>query len=159
MPAEGVDNIVGSLYYSSVPLAGALVSLLLSTDIRQLLVIGAVIVCLGKQNLTGIIYRGVGGEVLAEANLSLQILPVVDEEEIYEIVDQVISIIQGTNLPYVVGPMETTVEGNIDELLALVKKSLQICTAAGAPRVVAVVKIDYKPAGVTIDEKISKYRQ
>ena len=96
---------------------------------------------------------------MAEANLSLQILPVVDEEEIYGIVDQVIRIIQETNLPYVVGPMETTVEGNIDELLALVKKSLQICTAAGAPRVVAVVKIDYKPAGVTIDEKISKYRQ
>jgi uncharacterized protein YqgV (UPF0045/DUF77 family) len=100
-----------------------------------------------------------GGEVLAEANLSLQILPVVDEEEIYGIVDQVIRIIQDTNLPYVVGPMETTVEGDIDELLALVKKSLQVCTDAGAPRVAAVVKIDYKPAGVTIDEKISKYRQ
>jgi Uncharacterized conserved protein len=96
---------------------------------------------------------------MAEANLSLQILPVVEEERIYEIVDKVIKIIQGARLNYVVGPMETTIEGDLDTLLALVKKSLEICKEADVPRVAAVVKIDYKPAGVTIDEKIGKYRQ
>lgn len=95
---------------------------------------------------------------MAEANLSLQILPVVAEEEIYGIVDQVIHLIQQSQLNYVVGPMETTVEGDLDKLLELVKKSLEICTEAGADRVIAVVKIDYKPGGVTIDEKIGKYR-
>lgn len=95
---------------------------------------------------------------MAEANLSLQILPVVEEEQIYGIVDRVIKLIQDSNLNYVVGPMETTVEGDIDRLLQLVREALEICSDAGAPRVIAVVKIDYKPAGVTIDEKISKYR-
>lgn len=92
------------------------------------------------------------------ANLSLQILPVVEEENIYSIVDQVIGMIQDSGLDYVVGPMETTVEGELETLLGLVKEALNICIEAGAPRALAVVKIDYKPLGVTIDEKISKYR-
>jgi len=95
---------------------------------------------------------------MAEANLSLQILPVVEEDKIYPIVDKVIKVIQDSQLKYIVGPMETTVEGDVDALLSLVKKSLEVCKEAGVPRAVAVVKIDYKPTGVTMDEKISKYR-
>jgi len=98
-----------------------------------------------------------GDVVMAQANLSLQILPVVAEDEIYGIVDQVIKLINDSQLKYVVGPMETTVEGDLDDLLDLVKRSLELCTEAGAERVIAVVKIDYKPGGVTIDEKIGKY--
>ena len=96
---------------------------------------------------------------MAEANLSLQILPVVEEDKIYGIVDKVIKVIQDSRLKYIVGPMETTIEGDIDTLLGLVKKSLEVCKDAKVPRAVAVVKIDYKPAGVTMDEKIGKYRQ
>ena len=96
---------------------------------------------------------------MPDTNLSLQILPVVAEEEIYGIVDQVIQHIQQTGLKYVVGPMETTVEGDLDTLLQIVKEALAICSTAGVERVIAVVKIDYKPDGVTIDEKIGKYRQ
>jgi uncharacterized protein YqgV (UPF0045/DUF77 family) len=96
---------------------------------------------------------------MAEANLSLQILPVVAEDQIYTVVDQVIDLIAASGLKYIVGPMETTIEGDVDSLLGLVKKSLEVCKNAGVPRVAAVVKIDYKPDGVTIDEKISKYRQ
>ena len=95
---------------------------------------------------------------MAEANLSLQILPVVEEDHLYALVDKVIQLIRDSGLKYVVGPMETTIEGDIDTLLGLVKKSLQVCKEAGVPRAVAVVKIDYKPSGVTIDEKINKYR-
>jgi len=95
---------------------------------------------------------------MAEANLSLQIIPVVEEDRIYAIVDKVIKVIQESHLKYIVGPMETTIEGDVDTLLSLVKKSLEVCKEAGVPRAVAVVKIDYKPTGVTMDEKISKYR-
>lgn len=91
------------------------------------------------------------------ANLSLQILPVVPEEELYSVVDQVIVMIQNSGLKYIIGPMETTIEGDLDILLELVKKAQDICVKAGANRVVSVVKIDYSPDGVTIDEKIAKY--
>lgn len=95
---------------------------------------------------------------MPEANLSLQILPIVEEERVYPLVDQVIELIQSSGLNYQVGPLETTMEGDLDTLLDLVKKAQEICIQAGAPRVVSVIKIDYKPDGVTMDEKTQKYR-
>lgn len=95
---------------------------------------------------------------MAKVNLSLQVLPVVPDSEIYNVVDKVIEMIGKTGLAYVVGPFETSIEGELDELLEIVKKAQLICTDLGAERVVSIVKIDYKKEGVTIDEKISKYR-
>lgn len=95
---------------------------------------------------------------MANTNLSLQVLPRGPDEQIYGVVDQVIAMIQASGLNHVVGPMETTIEGDLDELLELVRQAQQVCVDAGANRVMSVVKIDYKPDGVTIDEKIGKYR-
>jgi len=93
-----------------------------------------------------------------QINVSLQILPVVEEEHIYEVVDQVIRYIDSTGVKYVVGPMETTMEGSFDDLMNIVKEANEICFRKGIARVVSVVKIDAKREGVTIDEKISPYR-
>jgi uncharacterized protein YqgV (UPF0045/DUF77 family) len=95
---------------------------------------------------------------LPNANLSLQILPMVSQDQVYSVVDKVINLIQVSGLPHVVGPMETTLEGDLDNLLDLVKKAQQACVEAGANRIVSIIKIDYSPDGVTINEKISKYR-
>lgn len=92
-------------------------------------------------------------------NVSLQVLPAVPEERIYPVVDKVIELIQASGVKYEVGPMETTMEGELDLLLDIVKKAQEVCTKEGAPRVVSVVKIDYKPAGVTMAEKVGKYRR
>lgn len=91
-------------------------------------------------------------------NVSLQVLPTVPEEKIYPVVDKVIEYIDSTGVKYEVGPMETTMEGDFDLLLEIVKKSQEICIKEGAPRICSVVKIDYKAKGVTMDEKIYKYR-
>lgn len=90
-------------------------------------------------------------------NVSLQVLPVVEEEMIYPVVDKVIDYIKSTGVKYFVSPMETTMEGDIDILLNIVKKAQDICVKEGAKRVISIVKIDYKPDGVTIDEKMNKY--
>lgn len=92
-------------------------------------------------------------------NLSLQILPVVKEEDIYPVVDKVIEYIQSKGVKYEVGSMETTMEGDMDTLLSIVKEAQNICVNEGAKRVISVVKIDYKPNGVTMDEKTYKYRK
>lgn len=94
---------------------------------------------------------------MALSNLSLQILPIVPDNEVYSVVDEVISLIKASNLKYVVGPMETTIEGELDVLLEIVKKAQAVCVKAGAERVISIVKIDYKTGGVTIDEKTAKY--
>lgn len=95
---------------------------------------------------------------MAHVNLSLQVIPRVPDERIYPVVDTVIHMIQQTGLKYEMGPMETTVEGELDELLEIVKKAQELCVKEGATRVLSVIKIDYKPEGVTMDEKIKKYR-
>jgi len=95
---------------------------------------------------------------MAVANVSLQVLPVVPEEKIYPVVDRVIEFIKRSGVKYIVGPMETTMEGDLDILLDIVRKAQDICINEGGGRVVTIVKIDYKPEGVTMDEKIYKYR-
>lgn len=92
-------------------------------------------------------------------NVSLQILPVVEEERIYPVVDKVIEYIDSCGVKYEVGPMETTMEGDLDKLMEIVKKAQDICVKEGAARVVSIVKIDYKPEGVTINEKTYKYKK
>jgi len=91
-------------------------------------------------------------------NVSLQVLPVVPGGRVYPVVDKVIELIRNSGVKYLVGPMETTMEGEFDTLMEIVKKAQTVCCEAGASRVVSVVKIDYKPEGVTIEEKIGKYR-
>ncbi len=91
-------------------------------------------------------------------NVSLQVVPIVEQKDVYPIVDRVIDLIAASGVKYTVGPMETTMEGPLDELLDIVKKAQGICTTAGAERIISVVKIDYSTRGVTIDEKVGKYK-
>jgi len=84
--------------------------------------------------------------------------PVCFDVSFLSVVDKVIDLIAKSGVKYEVGPMETTMEGDIDTLLEIVKKAQEICISEGASRVLSVVKIDYKKEGVTMDEKISKYR-
>jgi len=95
---------------------------------------------------------------MPRVNVSLQVIPNVPEEQIYPVVDKVIEMIDKSGVKYEVGPMETTMEGELDILMEIVKKAQKICVAEGANRVISIVKIDYKEEGVTMDEKISKYR-
>lgn len=81
------------------------------------------------------------------------------DEKLYPTVDKVIELIKNSGVKYIVGPMETTMEGELDELLEIVKKAQKVCTDAGAKRVVSVVKIDYSTEGVTMDEKVGKYQK
>ncbi|MDI9514832.1 MAG: thiamine-binding protein [Clostridiaceae bacterium] len=92
-------------------------------------------------------------------NVSLQVLPSVAQENIYPVVDKVIELIRDSGVKYIVGPMETTMEGEFDTLMEIVKKAQTVCCEAGARRVISVVKIDYRPEGVTIEEKIGKYQK
>jgi uncharacterized protein YqgV (UPF0045/DUF77 family) len=49
-------------------------------------------------------------------------------------------------------------EGDLEQMLNLVRKAQDICVEAGAGRVVSIIKIDYSPNGVSIDEKLSPYQ-
>ena len=95
---------------------------------------------------------------MANANVSIQVLPSVSEEYVYGVVDQVIQMIHNSGVKYEVGPLETTMEGDLDELLEIVKEAQKVCIQAGVGNVMSVVKIQYRPEGVSMDEKVAKHR-
>lgn len=91
-------------------------------------------------------------------NVSLQVIPKVPDEDVYDVVDAVIAHIDATGLPYEVGPMETTIEGELSQLLQIVEAAQEICVTRGATRVLSMVKIDYRPGGITMAEKTGRHR-
>ena len=92
-------------------------------------------------------------------SIAIQVLPDVEGEEIIRVVDEVIAYIKSTGLNTYVGPFETTVEGDFDTLMEIVKQCQLICIKAGAPSVMSYVKIAYNPnSGVwSIDKKVTKH--
>lgn len=92
-------------------------------------------------------------------NVELQVLPRVNEERLYDVVDEVIKYIDNSGVKYEVGPMGTTMEGEFDDLMDIVKEAQNICVREGSSRILSVVKIDYRPEGVTMNEKVGKYRK
>jgi uncharacterized protein (TIGR00106 family) len=91
-------------------------------------------------------------------HVSLQVLPRAEGAELYDVVDRAIEAIQASGVPYEVGAMETTMEGDYDRLMAVAKEAQEACMAAGADRVVALIKVDWKRGGLSFDEKVGKYR-
>jgi len=95
-----------------------------------------------------------------ECSVAIQVLPKAEGDEILRVVDKVIEYINSTGLKYFVGPFETTVEGDFDTLMTMIKECQLICIREGAPQVMSYVKIVYCPGGGiwSIDEKTSKYK-
>lgn len=96
------------------------------------------------------------------ASVAIQVLPKVDtDDEVIRIVDEVIEYIKSTGYSYYVGPFETTIEGEYDALMDIVKECQHIAIRAGAPSVASYVKVSYKPQGdiLTIEKKVTKHHQ
>ncbi|MGD9569076.1 MAG: MTH1187 family thiamine-binding protein [Sedimentibacter sp.] len=97
-----------------------------------------------------------------EASVAIQVLPNVGStDEVIRIVDEVIDYIKSTGLNYYVGPFETTIEGDYEQLMDIVKNCQLIVVKAGAPSVSTYVKIFFNPNGgvLTIDQKVTKHHQ
>ena len=96
------------------------------------------------------------------ASVAIQVLPKVNsDEEVIRIVDEVIAYIKSTGLNYFVGPCETSIEGDYDELMDIVKECQKIAVRAGAKSASAYVKINYRPEGdvFTIEKKVTKHHE
>ena len=96
------------------------------------------------------------------ANVAIQVLPHVDtDEEVVRIVDEVIAYIKSTGLHYYVGPCETAIEGEYEELMEIIKNCQYIAIKAGCPKVASYVKISFAPEGgvLTIDQKVTKHHK
>ncbi len=96
------------------------------------------------------------------ASVAIQVLPKVDsDEEVIRVVDAVIDYIKSTGYSYYVGPCETSIEGEYDELMEIIKECQKVAVRAGAESVSAYVKINYRPEGevLSIEKKVTKHHK
>ncbi|KAB8143719.1 thiamine-binding protein [Chloroflexia bacterium SDU3-3] len=96
---------------------------------------------------------------MATITVSLKVLPggLVGKAEVYAAVDRAIAVVQASGLVHLVGPSETTIEGEYDEVMAVVKQA-QLAALDAAPRIFTQIGVDWNPQGTSIDEKLEKYR-
>lgn len=98
---------------------------------------------------------------MVNSSVAIQILPKTDNDrELIRIVDEVIAYIKSFKLNTVVGPFETVIEGEYDQLMEIVKGCNEIAIKAGAPSLISYIKIAYQPNGgiLSIAEKTEKHR-
>jgi uncharacterized protein (TIGR00106 family) len=94
---------------------------------------------------------------MSSITVSFQVIPICDDP--YPVVDKAIDVVDRSGVKYEVGPHETTMEGELDDLLKVVKAGHRACFEAGAQRVITFVKIVDVVGGTTIDDKVAKYRE
>lgn len=96
---------------------------------------------------------------MANALLSIQIIPKTKNgENVIPYVDEAISIIERSGVKYQVNPLETTMEGDLTELFAIVEKMNQRMIEFGSPNVISQIKVLYQPNGASMDQLTEKYR-
>lgn len=95
---------------------------------------------------------------MTQALLSIQILPKTkDGEDSIPYVDRAIEIIKESGVSYRVGPLETTMEGEFDELLAIVKKMNEAMFEIGSPSVMSQIKLLVGGPHASMAKLLEKY--
>ena len=79
---------------------------------------------------------------MPKASVSLQIVAQTDMKEAYRIVDLVLDMLRSEkDISYVVGPMDTVIEGDLAHVLSLVRRAIQIGHGEGVSSVLSILKI------------------
>lgn len=74
--------------------------------------------------------------------MSIQILPTHPQSrDGYKYISEAIEIIEDSGLTHFVGPLETTIEGTMDQLFNLVKKMNNYLADEGCDRVISNIKL------------------
>jgi uncharacterized protein YqgV (UPF0045/DUF77 family) len=89
--------------------------------------------------------------------VGVQVLPLCDDP--YPIVDRAIAAIKATGIKHQVCPMETVLEGTLDECLAAARAAHEACFEGSVRKALTYIKISDGVEGSTIDDKMAKYRE
>ncbi|MGO4500616.1 MTH1187 family thiamine-binding protein [Paenibacillus sp. 2RAB27] len=96
---------------------------------------------------------------MANALVSIQIIPkTVNGEDVIPYVDRAIEVIANSGVKYFVSPLETTMEGELDQLLLIIQDMNTAMIDMGSPNVISQVKIYFNPSGASMDKLTEKYR-
>ncbi|WNS41844.1 MTH1187 family thiamine-binding protein [Paenibacillus sp. MMS20-IR301] len=96
---------------------------------------------------------------MANTLLSIQVIPKTpNNEDSIPYVDTAIEVIQQSGVKHQVNPLETTMEGELTELLEVVRQMHEALIAKGSPSVISQIKIAHNPGGISMDKLTEKYR-
>lgn len=96
---------------------------------------------------------------MANALVSIQIIPKTKNgEDTIPYIDAAIKVITESGVKYQVNPLETTMEGDLTELLMIVEKMNKKMIELNCPSVISQIKVFYNPDGVSMDQLTEKYR-
>ncbi|UOQ86424.1 MTH1187 family thiamine-binding protein [Gracilibacillus salinarum] len=97
---------------------------------------------------------------MAEALVSVQMIPkTLNGEDSIPYVDEAIAVIDQSGVNYHVGPLETTMEGELSELFAVIEKMNQRMHQLNCPSVISQVKIySRQDRKASMTELTKKYR-
>jgi len=96
---------------------------------------------------------------MANALVSIQIIPKTKNgEDTIPYIDEAIKVIASSGVKYQVHPLETTMEGDLTELLMIVEKMNEKMIDLDCPSVISQIKVFYNPDGVSMDQLTEKYR-
>lgn len=87
--------------------------------------------------------------------VSLKIMPGGNsQEEVYSLVNQSIGMINASGLHYIVGPSETTIEGEYKQIFQLIEKIHEHLLNNGVRQLGMIIMTDYNQEGTYIDGKL-----
>lgn len=90
--------------------------------------------------------------------LSIQIIPKTKNgEDVIPYVDEAIRIIDESGVKYEVHPLETTMEGELGQLLKIIADMNERMIEIGSRNVISQIKILYQPTGITMNDLTEKY--
>jgi uncharacterized protein (TIGR00106 family) len=96
---------------------------------------------------------------MANALISVQIIPKTKNgENVIPYVDEAIKVIQESGVKYEVHPLETTMEGDMDELFQVISKMNKKMIEIGSSNVITQIKVLYQPQGITMEDLTGNYR-
>ncbi|AHV95252.1 MULTISPECIES: thiamine-binding protein [Paenibacillus] len=96
---------------------------------------------------------------MASTLLSIQVIPKTPGgEDVIPYVDKAIEVIQRSGVKHQVNALETTMEGELADLLEIVREMQEALIEAGCPSVISQVKIAHNPGGISMDKLTEKYR-
>lgn len=96
---------------------------------------------------------------MANTLISVQIIPAVPHDaDAYDYVDAAIKVIEDAGVKYEVHPLETTMEGEMVELLSVIRKMNDRLIDMGASNIISQIKILHQPSGITSETLTEKYK-
>ncbi|WP_313801258.1 thiamine-binding protein [Cytobacillus sp.] len=96
---------------------------------------------------------------MANALVSIQIIPKTKNgEDVIPYVDEAIRVIDESGVKYEVHPLETTMEGELEQLLRIIAEMNEKMIEKGSRNVISQIKILYQPSGIEMTDLTEKYR-